>query len=140
MKTIATLAVLACFGLLIVMFWPRPKAVANIGALRGVLEKSASESMPAPDLTSGKIRVNCPVAEMDSQAARIIKMAADAGGTAFRSKDASGGAEILASIPSSRAAAFRSALTGGSTGGSEATPGDATELIDIILSGSASIR
>ena len=137
MKRLAVLATLACLAVLVVLFWPKPRPAANIDALRGVLEKSALESMPAPDVTSDKLRVTCGVAGMEEETARVIKFAKEAGGTAFKSKSGSGETEILASIPSAHGAAFRQAVTG-TAPKIAATPEGAAELIDIIVSGSSS--
>jgi len=108
----------------------------NIDALKDVLERSASNSLPAPDVMNGKLTILVAKESVASETERIIRLASQAGGTAFKST-ASGDPEVLASIPAGQAARFVEAATGKTNPVTVPADPAAKELFDVVIMSSA---
>jgi len=116
---------------------PAPSGPApNIEALKDVLERSARASLPAPDVTNEKLTILVAKEAVAGETEKIIRLASEAGGTAFKSTT-SGDPEVLASIPAGQAARFVEAATGKAS--PIIVPADpaAKELIDVEIMSSA---
>jgi hypothetical protein len=134
----AALLVLAAAGAFLVLRpAPRGGAEPNIDGLKGVLERSASNTLSAPEVTNEKLTVFAAKEGIARKTDEIIRMASDAGGTAMKSTTAEGDPEVLASIPASQAAKFIEAVTGKASQMLVPSVQGAKELIDVIITSSA---
>jgi hypothetical protein len=86
---------------------PRPE---EFSALRGSVERAASQVLPGSGVTQQKVELTVPRAQIDRETSRVKGLAADFGGSAVASPADGGGADLLVQLPAERGAAFLEAV------------------------------
>lgn len=112
----------------------RPGAVPNIDGLKAVLETSASNALPGAGIESEKLTVYVAKEAVAAETQRILRLAGDAGGTAFQTGDQP---EILASIPAGKAERFIQSVTGRPAAARATADSGGKELVDVVIQTSA---
>lgn len=120
------------FAIFLVLFIRREKQTApNLDGLSQALQKSAENALPAPSVASERITVTAQVGDVEAAVDRILKIAADLGGTAVKTPISEGGFSLLVQIPGAQAGRFVGLVTDKPP---VATESDGTRFIEVIIS------
>lgn len=87
-----------------------PSSPPNTEAIRGLVERAAEQTLPAPSLATLDFEVPCPLADLDVRRDALIAKARELGGSAVEGlRDSDKERRLAVRLPGSAVAAFRTA-------------------------------